>query len=501
MNVSAGWLSRPWGDVLALAGGALMPFAFAPVGAYPLAVLLVATLLWSWEGQTPLRAAWRGALFGFGLFSVGIYWVFISLHDYGSAPAAFAALTTLSLVLLMASYAAVTGYLVAYLAPISGPRRWLLLAPAIWAILEWVRSWLFSGFSWLSLGYSQIDGPLAGLAPYLGTFGVGWAVWVSAGLVMLLLRSRWPARIGWSFLALLLWCGSWALGQVTWVERAGDPLRVSLIQGNISQELKWLPEQLEQSLAVYVGLSLDVGDESDLIIWPETAIPAFYSDIERDFIPALEAEAKRSQTDYLSGIPAGSWETGIFYNAVVSIGSSHGFYHKRHLVPFGEYLPLRVILDFFSHFVEIPMSDFTAGALNQPLLQAAGYPIGVSICYEAAFGNEIRRSLPQATFLVNLSNDAWFGNSSAPHQHLQMARMRALESGRYMARATNTGISAFIDARGNVMAQTSQFAAEVLQGVVQPLSGATPYVRLGDGGALVLFSALFSVALAWARRR
>ena len=493
-------MSRPWGDALALAGGAMVPFAFAPVGAYPLAVLLVATLLWSWEGQTPLRAVWRGALFGFGLFSVGIYWVFISLHDFGSAPAAFAALTTLSLILLMASYAAATGYLVTYFAPQSGPRRWLLVAPAVWAILEWMRSWLFSGFSWLSLGYSQIDGPLGGLAPYLGTFGVGWAVWVSAGLVMLVLRSCWPARIGWSLLALLLWCGSWALGQVTWVERAGDPLRVSLVQGNISQELKWLPEQLEQSLAVYVGLSLDVGDESDLIIWPETAIPAFYSDIERDFIPALEAEAKRSQTDYLSGIPAGSWETGVFYNAVVSIGSSHGFYHKRHLVPFGEYLPLRVILDFFSRFVEIPMSDFTAGALDQPLLHAAGYPVGVSICYEAAFGNEIRRSLPQARFLVNLSNDAWFGNSSAPHQHLQMARMRALETGRYMARATNTGISAFIDARGRVISQSSQFTAEVLQGTVQPLSGATPYVRLGDGGALVLFSALFSLALAWARR-
>jgi apolipoprotein N-acyltransferase len=253
-------------------------------------------------------------------------------------------------------------------------------------------------------------------------------------------------------------------------------------------------------LRLYAQLSLQVAEESDIVIWPETAIPILYQDAE-DFIRALEIRSRRSDTDYLVGVPSGSWDTRVFYNGVISFGSSHGFYYKRRLLPFGEYLPLRSLLNFFHRFVEIPMADFTPGSENQALLKAAGHPVGVSICFEAAFGSEIRKDLPRAQFLVNVSNDAWFGDSLAPYQHLQIVRMRALETGRYMARATNTGITALIDERGRITVSGKPFSTTVVQGKLQPMTGATPYVRMGDSFTVVLLGTLLTAGLILGRIR
>lgn len=481
-------------DLLALVAGTLLPLGFAPVSWYPLAILLPAVLLWLWEGESPGRAAWRGGLFGLGLFGVGISWVYISLHQFGNAHAAFAALTTLLLILLMALYPAAVGYLLARWAPGPAPIRWLLIAPALWGLWEWVRSWLFTGFPWLSLGYSQIDAPLAGFAPYLGVFGVSWAVWLSAGLLLLLIHGSWRARLIWGSLMVALWIGAWGLGQSQWITPVGDPVKVALVQGNIGQERKWQPEQLGRTLRTYVELSQQATG-NDLIIWPETAIPLFYEDVEEDFIPFLKEQVRRTNTDYLIGIPAGSLDTGIFYNAVVGLSSDQGFYYKRRLVPFGEYLPLRSLLSFFHSWVDIPMADFASGADEQPPLKVGGYPVGVSICFEVAFGSEIRKSLPEVQLLVNVSNDAWFGDSLAPHQHLEIARMRALEAGRPMARATNTGISALIDVQGQIVAHSQQFVPEVLEGSIQPMRGATPYVRFGDMAAVLFLGLLLGLGL------
>ena len=479
-----------WGEGIALLSGALLPLAFAPFGYWPLAILLLALLLWVWTGQTPGRAARQGFLFGIGMFGTGIYWVYISLHQYGNAPPAFAALVTLLLILLMALYPAVTGYLLARWAPGST----LLAAPALWALLEWVRSWLFTGFPWLALGYSQIDSPLAGLAPYSGVFGVSWAVVLSAGLLLILIRGNRQARLSAGTVALLLWGGAWGLGQLQWVTPAGKPVRVSLVQGNIAQERKWRPDQLEATLRRYIRLSVPVMSDSDVVIWPEAAIPLFYQEVE-EFAQALQQEALDSGADYLIGVPWESWDREVFHNSIASLGRTPGFYHKHRLVPFGEYLPLRFLLSFFRDYVDIPMGDFTPGDRDQPLLQAAGYPVGTSICFEVVFGSEIRASLPQAQWLVNVSNDAWFGDSLAPHQHLQIARLRALEAGRYMARATNTGITAIIDQHGRIMARSEQFEAEVVQGKIQPLTGATPYVLLGDGFTVVLLGGVLALVL------
>jgi apolipoprotein N-acyltransferase len=486
---------------LALGAGASLILAFAPFGVWPLAISASALLLWLWEGVSPRRAAWRGFLFGLGVYTTGVSWVYLSLRNYGNAPAAFAALATLLLVLYLALYPAVIGYLLGRWVSRPSPVKWLVVAPALGAGLEWVRSWLLTGFPWLSLGYSQIDNPLGNIAAYLGVFGVSWAVWLTAGFLIALSktgRNKWM-RLNWGVWAVILWVSAWSLGQVDWVRPVGKPLRVSLVQGNISQDRKWLTGQLQNTLELYARLSFEQAEGSDVIIWPETAIPIFYEQVT-DFVESLAEQARLDGTDYLIGIPTGSWDQGIFHNAVVSLGRFQGFYYKHRLLPFGEYLPLRFILNFFRDFVDIPMADFVPGQVNQSLLQAAGYPVGTSICSEVMFASEIRKTLPQARFLVNVSNDAWFGDSLAPHQHLQIARMRALETGRYLARATNTGISAFIDERGCITARSNQFNTEVLRGNVQPMAGATPFARLGDGVTMISMAVLLTLGVLLQRR-
>ena len=487
-------------DLMVFAAGAAMPLAFAPFGFWPLAVLLPIVLLWGWDGAAPARAALRGGLFGVGQFGFGIYWIPISLHDYGGAPLPFAALATFAVVLVLALYPAATGWLLCRWGPPPGPNRWLLFFPAWWTLLEWVRSWLFTGFPWLAPGYSQIDAPLGQLAPYVGVFGVGWAVILGAGLLWAAARSRdWRGRSGWAGWLAALWLGAWGLGRMSWVESAGPPLRVAIVQGNIGQDVKWQPNRLDETLERYVQLSLPEHGRSEVIVWPETAIPAFYQDA-LPFLDALGEKARQDRVDYVTGIPTGSWETEIFHNSVISVGASPAFYSKRRLLPFGEYLPLRWFFLFFRDWVSIPMADFLPGDRKQPLLRAGGQPVGVSICFEAVFGSDIRQDLPEATWLINVSNDAWFKDSTAPHQHLQIARMRALETGRYMARATNTGISAIIDDRGRIAAQGAQFQPVVVRGDIRPLRGLTPYGRFGDWPIMVLAMASFALGLFLAKR-
>lgn len=490
-------------DALALIAGALLVLAHAPFEWFWLAPPLYALLVWSWQDAGPRRAAWRGYLFGLGLFGCGVSWVYISLHTYGGAPPVFAALTTALLIGYLALYPALAGYLLNRFWPRPGPVRWLLVLPALWLLLEALRAWLLSGFPWLAPGYSQTTGPLAGLAPLGGVPLVGWAVLASAGLLLLIGYPRWRPpwlRASWFALLVGLWVGAGYADRLSWTAPAGEPLRVALIQGNIEQKQKWQPDSLERTLTLYSRLSADAADDSDLIVWPETAIPLFIEDLDPVYREALETHARETDTDYLIGAPSGNWDTREYYNGVLAVGGQGGFYRKHHLLPFGEYLPLRTLFDLFHRFVDIPMADFSAGAADQPLLRAGGHAVGVSICFESAFGNEIARALPDAAFLVNVSNDGWFGDSLAPAQHLQIARMRSIETRRWMARATNTGITALIDARGRVVEQVPQFEIAVLRGELQPLSGATPYVRIGDWPLGLMLCGLLVIGWRFRRR-
>lgn len=484
--------ARPGGDLLSLFVGLALVFSYAPYGHYWLAPLLLAVQVWLWQDLSPRRAALRGWLFGFGLYGYGVWWVTISLHVYGGAPFAFAALAAMLLAAYLALYPALAGWLLNRFWPRAGAVRWLLALPALWLLLDWVRGWLLSGFPWLAPGYAQTDGMLAGFAPLGGVLLVGWAVLLSAGLLLLAWRGPWRAL--WPVLLVGLWLGGSQLQPLKWVEPVGEPLSVAMIQGNVDQRRKWEEGNLERTLLRYSALSIEAAEISEVIIWPETAIPLFVEYLDPEFRMALQAHARESQVDYLIGVPSGNLDAGEYFNAVMAVGDTGGLYRKHDLLPFGEYLPLRWLFDVFHRYVDIPMADFTRGGRDQPLLGAGGYPVGVSICFEIVFGNVIRRSTPEAAFLVNVSNDAWFGDSIAPAQHLQIARLRAIENRRWLARSTNTGITALIDPQGRIVERIPQFEIATLHGELIPMTGATPYARYGDPPVLVLLAGLLVLA-------
>ncbi len=476
------------GDLLALIAGGLLPLAFAPYALYPLAIASLALLFLLWLDTSVRRAMWRGLLFGIGMFGVGVSWVFISMYDYGNVSLALSLFLTAMFVLVLALFIATAAGLAVKFRQrfkLSPTAALLWCFPAVWVLFEWIRGWMFTGFPWLNVGYSQIDTPLGGFAALLGLYGVSLAVAMSAALVAIVIRNIYVDVKSHHLVALvLLWCVGLLTNQMTWVSPAGEPLRVTLVQGNIPQELKWLPSMKAPTIDLYAQLTRENWD-SDLIIWPETALPAFFHE-STNFLAGLAEEARSNNTDILLGLIYLDGETRQYYNSMMSIGSATGFYHKRHLVPFTEYLPLKEWLATIINIIQVPMSDFSAGSHDQPPLPMAGQKVGISICFEDVFGNEVIMQLPAATLLVNVSNDAWFSDSSAPHQHLQIARMRAKESGRPMLRATNTGISAIIDHQGRFQSVAPQFQEATLSDEVVPMQGSTPYVFVGNLAILIL---------------
>ncbi len=508
------------GDIAALAAGALMPLAFSPFDLYPLAILCLAVLFRLWQGVGPGRAAWRGGLFGLGMFGFGIHWVYISMSEFGGMSWALSAALTGLLIVYVSLFPALAGYLAVRLGRRSGGGQRpfpgegsgitgggqrekgsdpVLIYPAVWMLCEWLRGWFLTGFPWLNLGYSQIDAPLAGLAPLVGVYGISLATAFSAALVLAMWGGAGRLR-GRAFAVLtVLWLSGAALALVDWTRPAGEPLTVSLVQGNVPQDLKWHPGMRDATLEIYAELSRAHWG-SDLIVWPETAIPMFEYRA-RPFLDELAAEAAAHGSELLVGVVYMDLESGRYYNSLVTASLDPAQrYHKHHLVPFTEFLPLKSVFGDLVDLFDIPMSDFAAGDPRQPPLELAGQPVALSICYEDAFGEEIIRALPEATLLINVSNDAWFGDSIAPHQHLQIARMRAAETGRYLARGTNTGVSAFIGPRGELRAQAAQFDLTVLRDTVEPRAGATLYVLTGNWLPVGIALALIAVATIGRRR-
>jgi apolipoprotein N-acyltransferase len=503
-------LAFPSAILLAFVLGALTVVGFAPFSLFPLPVLTLALLMWLWTLQKlPRRAALVGFAFGLGLFLCGVSWVYISLHDFGAMPAVLAAAATLLFCTYLALFPALAGYLFAATA-LPVVIRLTLFLPAVWTALEWTRGWLFTGFPWLAIGYSQIPlGPLAGYAPVLGIYGVTLATVASAGLLVVLWqqanheygmrnegRQSRKARFfklivhRSSFILLALWLGGWALPHIEWTHPTGTRVQVSLLQGNIPQEFKWREDHVRTTLDYYRNL-VETTD-SRLIILPETALPLFLQHVPAEYLETLAAHAKKHNGDILIGVPE-NMQNGDYYNSVISFGTSPvQRYSKSHLVPFGEYIPLRSVLGGIVAVLAIPLQDFARGAQTQQPLAVAGQRVAVDVCYEDAFGEEIIRQLPQATLLVNVSNVAWFGRSIAPRQHLQISQARALETGRYMLRATNTGITAVIDARGRVVASAPEFVTAIVTHTVQGYQGATPYVFWGNYAALMLLLLLIA---------
>ena len=479
------------GSVPIFLAGAATVLAFAPFELHPLAFLSFAFLIHQWVSATPSRCAWLGYGFGLGLFGAGVSWVYVSLHQFGGMPAPLAAFATVAFCAFLALFPAAAGWLQARV-PAPEAARACLLIPAAWVLFEWLLTWIFTGFPWLALGYSAAGWPLQGYAPLGGVYLLSFLTVSTAGMLWLLVRRR-PAFL--FPIVLVLGTGE-ALRHVPWSTPAGDPVQTALLQGNIEQEMKFRPERAAGILETYARLA--EGTQARLIVLPETALPAFLDRIDPAYLARLEAAAKRNDGDLLLGVP---YRRGRehYYNSVVSLGASPPqAYHKVHLVPFGEFVPpgLRWTLNLLS----IPLSDFSRGALDQPPLAVAGQRVALSVCYEDVFGAEIARSLPEATLLVNVSNVAWFGDSLAPAQHLQIARLRAIETARMHLTATNTGITAAIDRDGHVLKRLAQFTEGRLEVAAQGYSGATPYVRLRDWPIVVLSLLIFASFVLRARR-
>lgn len=483
------WLYKKYiNELFCLVAGSVIPLAFAPYNYYLLAIISPACLLNIWSSSKPRDAFRYGYLFGLGMFGAGVNWLHISINMFGGVNLIGSLLLTLLLVLYLALYPAMVGYLGRRL--FASPRPVFLLAaiPALWVVAEWCRAWMFTGFPWLQLGYSQIDSPVQGLAAVSGVYGVSWVVMITAGLLVCLFHSNNRRRIFVVLSITVLWISIWSIKDKDWTQVSQSNVSVALIQAGIPQELKWKRELRKPSLDLYLALTKPHWG-ADLIIWPETAIPAFYHQME-DFMHKLHGLAQSNNSSLLVGIPVKDLETGKYYNSAVMLNDDTSMYYKHHLVPFGEYLPFDSLLRPFLNFLEIPMSDFSPGENMTPVLSSHNISAGVSICYEGTFGREVMQALPAANVLVNISNDAWFGDSLAPHQHLQMARFRALEAGRYMLRSTNNGITAIIDEKGNIIKRSAQFRPASLSARISLFQGSTPYVRLGDLPVILITLAL-----------
>ena len=471
--------------------GAMLTLAFAPYNLNYFALLALAVFYGFCFTQSVLRAIFRGYLFGLGLFGFGVWWIYVSIHEFGGADPLSSSLLVLLFVGLWAMFPAVTAAITArMLSKVSIFSR-IALFGLLWITVEYVRGyWLLNGFPWLQIAYSQLDTPLAGFIPVVGVYGVGFLLAGSAAVLVEITRNQLPRLLG-ILILILIWGSAWWLKSVHWTYPIGDPITVTLVQGNIDQRQKWLPNQKMNTLNLYQRLT-EQHWSADVIIWPETSIPAFLSDIKEFFLDPLAQKASEHGVDLIVSLPTDG-EGKHYYNSVMTLGQTEAFYHKSHLLPFGEYLPLQPLSGWVLDQLQIPLGDFTAGGETQPLLRAGGYPFVTTICYEDAFGELAIRQVEQAAYLVNVTNDAWFGNTSEPYQHMQMAQMRALETGRYMVRATNTGLSGFVLPNGEISKQAPLYSTVTLTDNIIPMGGMTPYARWGDR---LIFVGLFSLVSA-----
>ena len=465
----------------AIALGALVPCAFAPYDLYFISLISLSILFYFWSITSSSRESFiLGYLFGFAMFGVGVNWLHISINLFGGVNILGALLFTYIFIAYISLYPALCGYLAVRFFKHSR----ITALPALWLLTEWCRGWMLTGFPWLNIGSSHTDSVLAGFAPVFGDYGVTYFVCLSAMAITILLTGDTKRRIISGLFLILIILSSSLLNNINWTDDLNKDIDIVLVQGAIPQEQKWRPEQRQKTYEIYSGLSKPFWS-SDLIVWPETAIPSLYH-LADDFIIPISSEQLSSNAIFMSGLAYKDSKSNNYFNSVLLIDDEHRFYHKNHLVPFGEYLPFKSFLGEILRFLKIPMSDFSSGDPHQKIFVTDKGIFGMSICYEDAYGSEVRKALPDANILINVSNDAWFGDSFAPHQHLQMARMRALENGRYLLRSTNTGISAVIDNKGKVISHSPQFKPHALSATVKLYSGETPYSKFGNNLILSL---------------
>lgn len=466
------------GSLLALIAGMILTLSFAPFSIYPLSILAIVLLLISFLNTKGVTAFKRGFLFGLGSFGTGVYWVFISIHTFGEAPIWLATAITALFVAILSTIPGIVTYLTNRFFPYETDTKFLSAFPAIWVFFEWLRSFMFTGFPWLSLGDSQVNSPLRGFATILGVYGVSFMVVLSSGLIINAYRYfNDKKRMYYSLIILLLiWVTGSILSFIPWTKPYGEPVKISLVQGNIPQSTKWTEDELIPTLTKYQEMTQKHWD-SQLVIWPETAIPVPLQNIQ-PFVNLMDIEAKKHGSVLITGIPIRQGVSNSYYNGVIAIGKNTNDYYLKHLlVPFGEYTPLPNI---FLHVMEsfhIPMSNLVSGKGKHRTMNVNGLNLATYICYEIAFANQVMFLDPKAGMLLTVTNDAWFGRSIAQPQHLAMAQMRAIETGRPVLFASNTGITAFINAKGQIQSKLPVDESGVLTDIIQPRQGLTPWQK------------------------
>jgi apolipoprotein N-acyltransferase len=472
-------------NILAALSGALMVFAYAPFEIWIVAPIAMSVLFRQWYLH-PDKAFKLGWLFGAGWFGTGISWVHVSIADFGGIPL----LASIAMMALLCGYLALFPALALKLTTrFTQSSWWPLSLPLVWFITENIRSWLLTGFPWLSVGYTQLHGPLTGWLPIIGETGVSsLLVLLSACIGIWSVHKRWKPM---SLVAITLFTSSFVLHTISWVDNEKS-FTVSMVQGNIAQSIRWVPEQDRPTMDKYRKLTEPLW-QSDIVIWPEAAIPKL-EPLSQAFLFELDDTAAQTNTGLVTGIINYDFDRSEAFNNVIAVGKKkpedqtghYRYFHsnrysKNHLLPIGEVVPFEDWLRPLAPIFDLPMSSFTRGDYVQSNLLVNGANILPAICFEIAFPRLVRANISANTDMVlTVSNDAWFGNSHGPAQHLQIAQMRALEFGLPVIRSTNTGITAFVDAQGHITSMLPQFETGTLTDTVHVGSGITPYRRFGD---------------------
>lgn len=486
--------------ILAFLLGAIGVLAFSPFDLWIMAIFALSGLFYVSTSNTFSKTTLLSFCWGMGLFLCGVSWVYVSIQQFGGASVILAFFLVLLLTAYLSLYPLLFNFILNRFWPQSSFIKMVIAAPSLWMLVEWLRGWLFNGFPWLQFGYSQINGPLKNIAPILGVNMITLIIAIICGLITYSLQQR---NIKYALIALFMLTTPLTLKPFQWVN--SDPLRqitITLIQGNTDQAIKWSPTQLDKIINNYITLTRPYLGKSDVIIWPEAAIPS--TEIrQQEILTTLDTLARENHTLLGLGLLDYVYETDKFHNEFIVLGGQTPYhypatnrYYKYELVPFGEMTPLEPLFAPIAKLLAIPMSNISPGNYLQPPLLMADYKWLTAICYEIIEGKQMRDNFTRETsFILNISNDTWFGKSIGPWQHFQMARMRAVELGRILVRGTNNGITAIVDQQGLVIAQLPQFKQGVLNTTISPVTGITPYAKFGDYPYWIVLFSLFTFSL------
>ncbi|RLA07291.1 MAG: apolipoprotein N-acyltransferase [Gammaproteobacteria bacterium] len=472
--------------VLSLFAGLIYVFSFSPFDHNLTTFVSIIIFFYALQKSPTIKLSFFiGWLYGIGLYGGGIHWVYYSISTFGEEIAPIAGVLTFVFIITLGLVYAVFALFYFYINKKITANYDYLLLPLLWFWFEILRSWIFTGFPWVLAGSGQIDGFLKSYLPVVGVYGVSFIIaflsYVILSLLLPIIKKEYnffyciqtKVLVFFSVIILLF---AWGLNDISWTQKDNKTLNAAIIQANIKQEIKFSKERLKNSLDIYTKMSMEQPQEIELVVWPETAIATFYHR-KKDHLKNLQQ--KLSPITIISGIFTKNKNNGEYYNSAIKLSHPVQTYSKEQLVPFGEYMPLKEIFDFFKKYINIPMSNLRPHSKNQKPIYVKGIAIDMSICYESAYTLDLYQRVSGRSLMINISNDAWFGDSIAPAQHLQIARTRAKEYGRQMIRSTNNGISAFIDEKGKIIKKTSQFKKQTISNKMQTFRGQTPFMKFG----------------------